>query len=121
MLIYSEKYKLIGKIDLYDSKKKELIERKHKVKQIFDGYKYQLYAQYLCLSERGFKVKEFFIHSLSDNKRYQIPLPNEQEMSTFKETLEQMWRFDPSKAKIKPNFKKCSNCIYSTLCDLSVC
>jgi CRISPR-associated protein Cas4 len=51
--IYSEKFGLIGKIDVYDNRKKELIERKAKIKKIYQGYLYQVYAQYFCLVEMG--------------------------------------------------------------------
>lgn len=44
--VYSEKYRIVGKIDIYDGNKKLLIERKKHVSQIFDGYIFQLYAQY---------------------------------------------------------------------------
>ena len=50
--VYSEKYGLCGKIDLYESDKKRLIERKKHVRQIYDGYIFQLYAQYaFCASQ----------------------------------------------------------------------
>ena len=42
--ILSEKYKLIGKIDLYRSKDKKLIERKYQLKNIYQGQIYQLWA-----------------------------------------------------------------------------
>ena len=48
--VYSEKYGLCGKIDLYESDKKRLIERKKHVRQIYDGYIFQLYAQYYAMT-----------------------------------------------------------------------
>jgi len=44
LLILSEKYKLMGKIDLYRSKDKKLIERKYQLKNIYQGQIYQLWA-----------------------------------------------------------------------------
>ena len=38
--VFSEKYKLMGKIDVYSSDKKLLIERKYQLKQIFQGHIY---------------------------------------------------------------------------------
>lgn len=35
--IYCEKYNLIGKIDLYEVKKRTLVERKKKISTIYDG------------------------------------------------------------------------------------
>ena len=51
MSVYSEKYKLCGKIDIFNTETKNLVERKNKVEKIYDGYKYQLYAQYYCMLE----------------------------------------------------------------------
>lgn len=119
--IYSEKYKLIGKADIYDQAEKALIERKNKVKEIYDGYKYQLYAQYLCLTEQGYPVEKLFIHSLSDNQRYPIPLPDEIETKKFEDLLNKIWHFDPHKNPVSISSKKCQNCIYSLLCEFAQC
>ena len=51
--IYSETYNLIGKIDVFDCQNGILTERKKKIKTIYDGYVFQLYAQYYCLVEMG--------------------------------------------------------------------
>ena len=45
--VYSEKYRIIGKIDIYDGDKRLLVERKKHINKIYDGYIFQLYAQYL--------------------------------------------------------------------------
>ncbi|MFH1551545.1 MAG: type V CRISPR-associated protein Cas4 [bacterium] len=114
--VYSEKYGLCGKIDVYDKESKSLIERKNKVVKIYDGYKYQLYAQYFCLKEMGYAVEKMFIHSLSDNKRYEIELPAGEELEKFENTIEQMRDFNIEKVKIIKNENKCENCIYNQLC-----
>ncbi len=114
--VYCEKYGLCGKIDIYNQEEKSLIERKNKVVKIYDGYKYQLYAQYFCLQEMGYEVKKMFIHSLSDNKRYEIELPAGDELKKFEETIDEIKKFDIIKNKIKKNPKKCEMCIYRQLC-----
>ncbi|OGF20865.1 type V CRISPR-associated protein Cas4 [Candidatus Falkowbacteria bacterium RBG_13_39_14] len=116
MDVYSEKYGLCGKIDIYDKESKSLIERKNKVVKIYDGYKFQLYAQYFCLKEMGYEVKEMFIHSLTDNKRYKIELPAEEELMKFEETIFDMRNFNIGKDKIEKNENKCGMCIYRQLC-----
>lgn len=113
--IFCEKYGLIGKIDLFDTRKNHLIERKYKIKKIFDGYKYQLYAQMFCLKEMGYEVKFLFIHSLSDNKRYKIPLPSENEIKEFEGLISEIKNYQPEIPKRK-NKKKCEQCIYQPLC-----
>ena len=40
--VYSKKFKLVGKIDTFDLKEHELVERKNLVKEIYDGYKLQI-------------------------------------------------------------------------------
>ncbi len=113
--IYSAKYNLIGKIDIYDCKNRYLIERKRQVKNIFTGYKYQLYAQYFCLLEMGYKVNKLSIHSLIDNKRYLIPMPDKKEIFKFNSLINKINNFDVSN-KYKVNVNKCKNCIYNQLC-----
>ena len=41
--VYSSEYGLYGKIDIFDSEKGVLTERKKKIKTIYDGYVFQLY------------------------------------------------------------------------------
>lgn len=113
--VYSEKYGLIGKVDIFDARIGALVERKYKIKKIFDGYKYQLYAQMFCLEEMGYQVKKLFIHSLSDNKRYSIPLPTENDVAKLKKILNDMEEWQPS-LPINQNPAKCQRCIYKSLC-----
>lgn len=56
--VYCEKYKILGKIDVFDISKGTLMERKKEVKQIYDGYVFQVYAQYFALCEMGYNVKK---------------------------------------------------------------
>jgi len=113
--VASEKYGLVGKIDIYDTEKMELIERKNKVKQIYDGYRYQLYTQMFCLREMGYVVKKLFIHSLSDNKRYAIALPDKKEKEKFKKLIADIQHFNLTDFKQK-NHNKCEQCVYQELC-----
>lgn len=114
--VYSQQYGICGKIDLFNSDTGALVERKNKIKQIYDGYRYQVYAQMFCLREMGYEVKSIFLHSLSDNKRYEIPIPTLSEEQEFAEIIQQMKTYkitDP----ISPNPNKCAQCIYRELCD----
>lgn len=115
--IYSEELGVIGKIDLYDKDKKQLIERKKKIKTIYEGYYLQLYAQYYCLIEMGYEIKELFFHSLSDNKRIKVPLPLEENKERLKEVISQMRNFNLENEDFSQNPKKCQMCIYKELCD----
>ena len=115
--VFSEKYGLTGKIDIYDQEKFSLIERKNSIKKIYDGYKFQLYAQCFCLQEMGFKVKSLWLYSMSDNKKHRVDLPDDKETKVFEDILDKIRNFDISAQKeFSPNLAKCANCIYAELC-----
>ncbi len=116
--VYCEKFCLGGKIDLYNTRTKVLTERKKKVIRVYDGYVYQVYAQYYALIEMGYKVEMIKIYSMDDNKSYPIPLPDQdsERRERFFQLIEEMNRFDLNQAKpVSP--EKCQNCIYHELCD----
>jgi len=114
--VYSEELGLFGKIDLLDVKNKILIERKNKISTIYEGYYLQVYAQYFCLLEMGYKIKKIVFHSLSDNKRHNVPLPTEKDKQRLKDIIKQMNEFSLDN-KFSQNKKKCKMCIYKELCD----
>lgn len=82
--VVSEKYGLMGKIDVFDVTKGVLTERKKRIVNIYDGYVFQLYAQYFALMEMGYIVSRIRFHSLDDNKNYDIQLPSEDHMMRVK-------------------------------------
>lgn len=112
--VYSNRLGIKGKIDVYDSKKKHLIERKYRVKQIYKGFRFQLYAQMYCLREMGFRVDKLSIQSLSDNKRYDIPLPTREERRGFEEVIAKMKEFNSDSIR-KHTCSHCDNNIYDLL------
>lgn len=113
--VSSEKYGIAGKIDTFNIKTGELVERKYKIKKIFDGYKYQLYAQMFCLLEMGYMVKVLAFQSLSDNKHFVIEMPNKKEVEKFEKIIEKIRSYKPRMPSRK-NTKKCEQCIYKELC-----
>lgn len=113
--VFSEKFGIIGKIDLYYKKSKMLTERKNKIKKIYEGYNFQLMAQKICLEEMGFPVEKMRFYSLSDNKKYL--LKNESEVyEKFKQVLKEMRNFNPLVSFKTSNPEKCRKCIYRELC-----
>ena len=114
--IYSEELGLIGKIDLFDTKKGILTERKNKIKTIYEGYYLQLYAQYFCLIEMGYKIKEIRFHSLSDNKIHKVNLPTKEDKQKLKNIISKINAFDLDN-EFSQNPNKCKMCIYKELCD----
>ena len=115
--VYCEKYNLVGKIDLFDIEKGKLTERKRTVKKIYDGYVFQLYAQYYSLIEMGYAVNKMQIHSITDNKNYEIELPvKNMEMNLkFEKLISDIRQFDLNGFK-QDNVEKCHNCIYEPAC-----
>lgn len=62
--VYFEKYRIIGKIDIYDGDKRLLVERKKHINKIYDGYIFQLYAQYYAMTEMGYLIERMEIRSM---------------------------------------------------------
>ncbi len=119
--IYCAEYGLIGKIDMYDAEKGVLIERKRTVKKIYDGYVFQVYAQCFALREMGYAVKKIVIHSLTDNKNFNILLPEDDinMKKKFQDTIEAMHNFSLDDFQ-QTNSEKCANCIYEPACDRGI-
>ena len=114
--VYSIRYKLMGKIDIYRKNEKLLIERKYQLKQIFQGQIYQLWAQYFCLLEMGYEVNRLAFYEISTNKMIPIALPDEQGIMLFSNFIDTFHRYNPSD-DIHVNPNKCKHCIYCNLCD----
>lgn len=119
--VYSEEFNIRGKIDAFDMDSGVLTERKNKIIKIYDGYIFQLYAQYYALVEMGYCVKKIRFHSMKDNKNYNIKLPSEDiEMDKkFKDVIKAMREFNVESFK-QTNVEKCKNCIYEPACDRSL-
>ncbi len=121
--VFSEKYNICGKIDVFDCESGKLIERKREIKTIYDGYVFQVYAQCYALREMGYVVNEIIIHDLVHNKNYPIHLPeNDTNMqSKFEKLICDINNFKLIDTDVEPNKLKCEKCIYSQLCDISPC
>ena len=114
--IWSEKYKLLGCIDIFDINTGVLTERKYSVTNIWPGFRYQLYAQMFALTEMGYTVKELRLYSKKDNKVYKIDLPSENEIAEF-ENIVNSFRSFSFEDDFSQSQAKCKNCIYAALCD----
>ena len=118
--VYSSVWSLCGRVDVFDTRTACLTERKKKIKKLYDGFVFQMYAQCYCLREMGYTVKKLRLHSLDDNKNYPVPLPedNKEMAKRFKNLLEDIKSFDLEKG-FSPEITKCKKCIYRKLCDYS--
>lgn len=107
---------IMGKIDLYRFATKTLIERKYQIKKIFNGQLYQLWAQYYCMSEMGFKIDNLAFYEISTNKMKPVILPGEHEFRELKNFIDLFRNFNPDNFN-RVNITKCRHCIYCNLCD----
>jgi CRISPR-associated protein Cas4 len=124
MSVFNEYYKIAGKIDIFDIKTEELIERKtqifldeNKKPKIYLGYRYQLWGQMFCLQEMGYNVSKLWIYSVKDNKKYRIYKPSSKQLLDFERFLKKYREFNLNQKHFKQNSKKCLKCIYKELCD----
>lgn len=114
--VYSSRYNLSGKIDILDRKTGRLTERKRKIVKIYDGYRFQLYAQYFCLTEMGYSVRSLAFQSLVDNRIIPLEIPGKKETEEFENIINKLNTFDIT-APFSQNPNKCARCIYFELCD----
>ncbi|MCY4642996.1 MAG: type V CRISPR-associated protein Cas4 [Bacteriovoracales bacterium] len=116
--VYSEAYKIHGKIDILNKKTGVLTERKKLIRVIYDGYIFQLYAQYYALSEMGYDIKKMCLYSMDTNKTYPIDIPKKGDkmQAKFEDLIKRIENYNLN-AAFTPNPKKCARCIYSNLCD----
>jgi CRISPR-associated protein Cas4 len=119
--IYCDAFNLCGKIDLFDVDKKTLIERKKMIKTIYDGYIFQLYAQYYSLVEMGYEVEKLQLYSLDTNKAHPVKLPDQypEMKEKFIQLISDIQNFNPDNF-IQTNKQKCEKCIYVSLCTISL-
>ncbi|MBQ8223515.1 MAG: type V CRISPR-associated protein Cas4 [Bacteroidales bacterium] len=114
--VSSDELGIMGKIDVYKPNEKTLIERKYKIKQIYRGQLYQIWAQYFCMKEMGYEVENLAFYEISTNKTISLDLPTEIEKNELESFIDKFKMFDPSES-IQINENKCRHCVYSNLCD----
>jgi len=114
--VYSDEFGIIGKIDIYDERNFQLIERKYRLKRIYDGHKLQLWAEYVCMIEMGYAVNKLTIRSLKDNRSYDITLPDSADLMMLKGIISKMRHYLPDGRPDGITPAKCANCIYASLC-----
>lgn len=94
-MFFCEKYNLCGRIDLFNTRTGELLERKTKVETIYPGHRYQLYAQLWGLKEQGYLVKSLALYSFSTNQKFPVPLPTSTDWAEFGDLIKRITEFDP--------------------------
>ena len=119
--VCSMRYGLVGKIDAFDVERGLLTERKKHISTIYDGYIFQLYAQYFGLVESGYNVNSIRLYSYDTNRIYPIPLPeNDPDMlSKFEQTITKISEFT-FEGFVQTSASKCQKCIYEPLCSYSL-
>lgn len=119
MEVFSHEHGIIGKIDIYDRDTKILIEKKTRIKEIYDGHRFQLFAQQCAMEEMGYAVDHLVLYAMEDNKKYTVVMTDELKKKFFT-TLEDMRSFNISNSAMMENLDKCKSCIYRELCRTNV-
>lgn len=114
--VYSEKYQLMGKIDIYRKREKLLIERKYHIKKLYRGNMYQIWAQYLCMKEMGYDVERLAFYDISTNKMIPVSLPTKTDILQLTFLIDAILWYDPTEPPCV-SVNKCRHCIYCSLCD----
>lgn len=115
--VYSSELGISGKIDVYKQDEHFLIERKNHLKHIFRGQIYQLWGQYFCMIEMGYRITHLAFYEISTNKMHDVPLPNVQDKQELIDLITRFKTYDPIRDAITINPNKCTHCIYCNLCD----
>ena len=115
-MVYSSKYNLLGRIDLFFIKSGLLRERKYSITAVYDGFRYQLYAQYFALNEMGYQVKRMELYSAKDNRKYPVELPDAAAVCEFEKTIAAIRAYIPEQDTTPPNLSKCRHCNYREIC-----
>ncbi len=115
----SPTYGIYGKCDLYNATTGVLVERKRTVHRLFLGLIMQVWAQAVCLEERGNIVGKIFLHSLTDNIKHSVKLPDAGVKSQLKALVYDIKSYTLLQGDLNPSVYKCQNCIYAPLCPLA--
>ena len=114
--VISTKLGVYGKIDTFYTENGKLIESKYSIKTLYQGYYYQLWAQYFAMVEMGYQVNEMAFFSIRDRKSFPVKLPEKKEYVELKDHIKEIIQYD-FEAKLQVNPAKCTHCIYAALCD----
>lgn len=115
--VYCDELGISGKIDVFKQDRHLLIERKRNISRIYRGQIYQLWGQYFCMKEMGYKVDKLAFYEISTNRMINVALPNElgkQELVGF---IRAFKSYDPMTSPLTINQNKCLHCIYCNICD----
>jgi CRISPR-associated protein Cas4 len=114
--VFSDELGIIGKIDLYKGNEQILIERKYQLNNIYQGQIYQLWAQYFCMIEMGYKIKNLAFYAISTNTTTPVTVPTQYNKIELMDFIKRFKEYNPSMS-ITINRNKCAHCIYCSLCD----
>lgn len=108
---------ITGKIDVYKSDRRLLIERKNNLKTIYRGQLYQIWGQFFCMTEMGYEIEKLAFYEVSTNKMTYLDLPGEEQRGELKLLIDKMKAYNVLETPIEVNPNKCQHCIYCNLCD----
>lgn len=115
--VFSERMGLVGKIDVFNVKTGELVERKTKVDRIYPRHIYQLWAQLFCLREMGYDVTKLSLYDYTANKKHDVKIPTVKDEEDFVSFIKAMRDYNPSEDVVDVHEQKCRYCIFTNMCD----
>ncbi len=108
---------ITGKIDVYKSDRRLLVERKNNLKTIYRSKLYQIWGQFFCMTEMGYEIEQLAFYEVSTNKMTYLDLPGDAEREELRSVVCQMKAYNILETPIDVNPNKCTHCIYCNLCD----
>ncbi|MBX2887917.1 MAG: type V CRISPR-associated protein Cas4 [Ferruginibacter sp.] len=114
--VISHRLGIYGKIDTLHLDEGRLVESKYAITTLYQGYYYQLWAQYFALVEMGYVVKQLAFFSIRDRTTHPVALPGEVEFAELQQHIRLIAHYD-FEQNFTPNPAKCAHCIYAALCD----
>lgn len=117
--VISHELGVYGKIDIYKKISHSLIERKYQLKNIYQGQIYQLWAQYFCMIEMGYAIKNLSFFEISTHRTIRMEIPNDKDKSLLMGFLDSYRNYNPT-GEMVTNHNKCSHCVYCNLCDKTI-
>jgi CRISPR/Cas system-associated exonuclease Cas4 (RecB family) len=71
--------------------------------------------------EGNYEIKNLYLYSMKDNKKYKVPMPKSKEIKDFEKLIHLIRTFNIYTSDLEINPKKCNMCIYKELCPKRLC
>ena len=118
----SPSHMIYGRCDLYNPSTGELVERKRTIKKVYEGQRMQAWAQAICLMDMQRSVTSITLHSLTDNVRHKLPIPDDLITSRVNLLVQEIQAYKANynaNVSVSVSDTRCRRCIYAPLCPVA--